>query len=444
MNIVNRNQSIYFNINAYVSALKIEPALCKFASIILAKKEIKEACDQNRLVTWLNNEMTQVTDLYPLLGLTNQSLLNAIKEKINIARQYAKILERYVPDEKGNINQAFNYFQLVSVIKKVFKQHIQKNGDLFTIGFQVCIDAAKFFAKVESGQIFMFSAKNRLIGDGTFGLVGEVYEIALGQLMAVKWASDHPLAIDQINQEISVLRDIHLLADFMDSDVEEIQASPLATFSLKDFNGFLGLEYGVDLDTWNMGLHSNERRIAICKSLVQAYSKKLKLGYWHGDLKPENILMNGKGVVIIDWAGSIPFHEAVQMIKAPSSISAIYTDSLGLRKRDLIEEKYKASGLSDELKTDFLQTAESMELFSLAMVLFFILVPVRPFYLVVDEDYDVNFPLTCYGIKKESMDLLLEKKYSNEIVRTIEKMLAHQPEDRYLTEQVIEIWKTIK
>jgi serine/threonine protein kinase len=290
----------------------------------------------------------------------------------------------------------------------------------------------------------MFLAEDKKhIGEGYFGIVDEVYEIAVGQLRAVKWASENPEANESINQEIVTLKNIHKLAETKNCILEGIQDLPLATFSLNEFNAFLSPKYGKELQKWSKKTHSNEERIAICKSIIRVFCEKCKLGYWHGDLKPENILMSGNGVVIIDWAGSIPFHEAVLKLKTPT-LSSYYTHLLEFRNRELIIEQYDSLGLTDTLKLEFLKVAYSIELFSLSIALFITLVPVNPFYHIIDEDSEAHFPLTRYGIKEESMDLLLKRNYSDEVVKTITKMLAPLPQDRYNTPEAIRIWKNIK
>lgn len=443
MNTINVNNS-FFHPSAIDRAFKNEPSLWKFISIIMAKKELKEAFQQKKIATWLREVNYDLDKAKDFLGKSK------IMERLNIARLYAKILAQYVPDEIGDINQDFNYLQLVSLIKKVFNNHLwQKtdnlfSDDLFTKGLKIVVSDLSFYAKVESGQIFMFLAKAKnYIGEGYYGIVGKVYEIAMGQMRAVKWATENPEANESINQEIVTLKKIHKLAETRNCSLEGIQDLPLATFSLNEFNAFLSPEYGVELQEWSKKTHSNEERISICKSIVRTFCEKCKLGYWHGDLKPENILMNGKGVVIIDWAGSLPFHEAVLKFKTPT-LSPFYTHFEDFKKRELIIEKFKLYGLTDDLKLEFLNLAYSMELFSLSIALFMTLVPVKPFFLVFEEDCDVHFPLTRYGIKEESMELLLKRKYSDEVVKTITKMLAHLPQDRYDTPEAIKIWKNIK
>lgn len=442
MNITNKNSCS--DMQCYIGELEIEPILYKFVSLIHAKKELKVACNQNRLVTWLNNEMNRVNDIYPALGISESSDTHVIKERINIAKQYATILEQYVPDEKGDVKQKFNYFQLIAVIKKVFKNHIEKNNGICSIGFEISVENQKFYAKVEAEQIFILFANPKIIGEGNFGYVAQIYEIGSQQLLAVKFAKENPSAIEHTYREISVLKNLHALANSNDLNLEGVQAAPLATFDLPGFHGYLGPKYGIDLIDWSMEDHSNEERIAMCRSIMRAFINMHKSGFWHGDIKPENILMGEDGVVIIDWDGSIPFHKAVEDFVYPKALTAKYINSSDLISLDSIIDECDDCGASEALRLKFLEMGNAMELFSLAMVFFVTLVPIHPFDMEWIKDYKAEFPLTRHGIPHDRMEFLLNKNYSDTIVQTIVKMLSHDPHERYLTQEAIAIWETIK
>lgn len=442
MNINYVNKNVYFNLSACMGAFKIEPSLCKFVSIINSTKGLKDATQQQRVATWLQEQNYDVDKVKDHLELAKLSKLQAIRERLKIARQYAKILELYVPDEYGDIKQTFNYVQLVELIKEVFQNHISdKKGDFFTKGIAVFVDKLKFFAKMESSRIFMFLARPQMMHRDR--QVGTIYEIASQQLNVVKWTDDFTKE-KIVSREISNIQHIHALADFEDFGLEWMQARPLAAFSVTQFYGFLGVKYGENLLEWAYHPHSNEERIAMCKSIMRGYDKILKLEYWQGDIKPDNIVVNGKEAVFIDWTGSRSLHQAATKFKNPKAATPFYMNSDILRTLDSIKKKYKKSGSKDDLKEQFTKSAKAMDFFSIGIVLFYVLVGSKPFHLVLDEEYDVNFPLTSYGIKKESMALLLEKKYSDAIIGTLTEMLAHLPEDRISPCEAITLWENIK
>lgn len=450
MNITSVNKNIYFNINSYMSAFRIEPNLYKFISIISAENEIKNACKKNRLVTWLHcNELKNRpytmseyrSVVFTALGLNWQNSLRTFKERTDIAKQYARILDQYCPDEKGEINQSFNYYQLVSIIKNVFENHIWKDQDLFSSGLEVFSEGQTFYAKVEVRQVFIFSAKCKDIGKGNFGRVGEIYEIASCQLLALKWArKNNPTACEHIVREISVLKDLQATADFEDCSLKGLQDPPLATLHLSGLNGFLGIRYGIDLHKWCRCDRSNESRLKMCKFIVKAYMAKEDLEIWHGDIKLENILMHDDEVVFIDWDGSIYFQQGARDLKYPRAMSTGYISLLDFDALDALIREGGVSGITDDLYIKYLESAKSLELFSLAIVLFCVLVSKEPFDMQRNEEYDEDFPFTNDGIRLECCRSLLERKYESDVVQTITKMLSHDPRDRYSIQHIKEFW----
>ena len=442
MNVNGLNPSFRSSFHSCMGAFKMESSLCRFISIIMNTKAVKEASRVGKLATWLKGLSYDLNEVKDHLGLNKMSTLQAIKERLKIARIYASILNSYVPDEDGDIGQVFEYFQLVDLVKEVFKSHIgDQSGDLFKNGLTVFVNSFKFFAKVESCRVSMFLARPKLIHEER--LVATIYEIASKQILAVKW-TDVFTNKKIISREVSNIQSIHARGDFEDFDLEWMQACPLATFSLNQFYGFLGEKYGENLIYWSNDPHSNEERISMCKSIMKAYAKIRKLEYWHGDIKPDNIVVKGNEAVFIDWSGSRPFHEVKKPYKMPKSVTSIYVNLDIYKSLLAIQEQFKKSGPSDELKLQFNQLGESLDFFSLGITLFYVLVPIKPFHLVLNEECDINFPLTSEGIKRESMARLLERNYSDSVVGTIKDMLADLTDDRMTPTEAIAIWENVK
>lgn len=218
---------------SYLDSFKITPSIRKFISIISFKEKLKYDCQQGRLRATLNE--LEPRDPYGFLKINSLEKL----ETIRIAKLYARILEQYVPDDKGDILQSFNYVQLALVIKKVFKRHMEKHPALFSTGLEVSVEGKTFYAKVEGRQVFILSASFTTLREGWFTEVLVAYEIASHRLLVIKKARLVDSAKPCIDREIKVLKNLHALADFDDFTMEGMQPLPLATFSLPYFHAFL-------------------------------------------------------------------------------------------------------------------------------------------------------------------------------------------------------------
>lgn len=431
--------------------IPINPALYKFISIIRASKEIRVLCNEKRVVPWLReidaglnscSEPTYRHFVFSALGLDFSSGSKIIQKRQSIALQYAKILEPYVPDEDGGIDQDFDYLQLVRTVKTVFKNHLRQNKDLFSNGIEISIERSCFYAKVERKRPFIFGL-GKYLNKGQFGIVNEVYEIASRQFFALKRAVSNPRSLKQMAKEVNNLQKLHTIAAANQLSVEGIQTSPLATFHILntahgDLVGFLGPMYGVDLYKWTYEEHTNAERIAMGKSLMQAYKHSMEIGFWHGDIKPQNVLSHEGGVIIIDWAGSILYEKAVKKFLVPSTRTYEY---IHFEDRERLNDILKNSSTLSNFEALFLQAAKTLDLFSLSIVLFTILVPCHPFMLFEHEKY--KFPYTEEGIHQNSMRKLIERKYGPDVIHVISKMLAHHSVDRYSVQEAIEIWEKI-
>lgn len=158
-------------VGAYFRELTMEPSLRKFFSIIAADG-LQEAYKKKSIVTWLN---TLSYDPDTIKKYLVQGIGINLRTVLKIARQYARILENYPPDQEGKIRQQFNYLTLVSLVKQVFEQHVDpKNLDISTKGVKITLGFWNFFAKVESGRLFMFHAKTRPISSNREVSVGQV------------------------------------------------------------------------------------------------------------------------------------------------------------------------------------------------------------------------------------------------------------------------------
>lgn len=425
--------------------------LYKFVSIIHGLDELVSLRSEKKVVTWLNNKDAEIEiklhDLhdkaqyhdfiFPYLLLSSKSSQKKIQNRKKIALQYAKIVSRYVPDERGSINLPFDYCQLVWVIKTVFKEHLAKNESLLSKGIKIGFVNSSFYAKLEKKRIYIISGISSLICKGSFGSVLKVYEITTKQYLAFKIAHRNPESVQFIKKEISNLTEMHAIASNKGVSLKGVQAPPFASF---DYNydgsgliGFIGKKYGVELHRWCNNEHSNKERMRICKSLISAYETKMLLGYWHGDIKLENILMTKDGVVIIDWAGSVLLKDAIEKFVMPQSFSTAYTNK---EEERCFLRIFKTKRLGFEDCVKCIRIAQSMDLFSLAIVLFKTLTSCKPF----NSDKD-HYPITKAGILSDSMEILTQRQYNKNIVKTIIKMLADHPDDRYPPIEAVAVWK---
>jgi hypothetical protein len=428
----------------------VDRTLYKFVSIIHGLDELVCLRNEKKVVTWLNNkdveiemnlydEVTYHDFIFPYLHLSSTSSPKKIQNRKKIALQYAKIVKRYVPDERGSINLPFDYCQLVWVIKTVFKEHLAKNEFLLSKGIKIGFVNSSFYAKLEKKRIFIISGIATLICRGGVGFVFKVYELTTRKFLAFKVAHRNPESVQFIKKEIANLKAMHASAASNGFNPNGLQARPLATFDYNyegsAFIGFIGKKYGVELFEWCNTEHSNEKRMRICKSLISAYKTKMQLGYWHGDIKLENILMTKEGVVLIDWAGSVLLKDAIEKFIMPQSFSRSYINKE--EERHFLR-LFKAQRLGFERCVKFIKLAQSMDLFALAVVLFKTLTSCSPFDLGEDK-----YPITKEGILSDSMEILTQRQYNENIVKTLIKMLADDPSDRYPPLDAIAVWEKL-
>lgn len=261
------------------------------------------------------------------------------------------------------------------------------------------------------------------------------------QRLILKWANN-PKTGEIISREVNNLRAIHARADYEGIDLDWMQDLPLATFKRDDFFAFIGVKYGKDLfSVMNVDL-PNAQRARLCKMIVRAYAKTRELQFWNGDIKSDNIVYHGEKIVFIDWAGARSLYPQVEKFKRPLSRTPLYANPDLLHKMEAIIDEYKESGANDQLKEEFIQTAEALELFSVGVTLFNVLTCRWPFLLVYDFRYEANLPFPSGGFEKKSWDIFLKKKYDPAIVQTMKVML--DPSDPITPTEAIAMWESIK
>ncbi len=246
-------------------------------------------------------------------------------------------------------------------------------------------------------------------------------------------AHENDISIDLIKAEISNLKSIHEKASQSGLSLGGIQNKPHATFDIsldgKRFIGFIGRRYGIDLYNWCDEPHSNAERILVCKRLMAVYKNILNLGYWHGDIKLDNALMTQKGLVIIDWAGSLSMQEVSNEFEMPNAKTRAFLDL------EVYNELLKLEVSCDDLDR-FIQLAQSLELFSVAITMFNVLTNFSPFHCD-NEGYSESAAGICHDSRKK----FLERKYSQNVLKVIFKMLSADPKDRYTPLEAIEVWE---
>lgn len=446
----------------------VDPVLYKFISIISSSNKIKRLCYKERIVTWLSKldikiheELKDKTKslalVYFSLNLKSTSSLEIVEEKQRIALVYAKILTQYTPNIDGCIHSELNYFELVKTIKKVFSKHIIEDKNLFNGGLYTTVVNKCFYFKVQDNKIYIYLNSGSLLGKGGYGSVFKVFEIVSKKYFALKQA--FPTKRQELYQEIQNLNTLHRCAQEMNVDVAGLQAAPYMTLDIQagecSLNAYISTCYGMDLHTWINGNYSNVERLKMCKSLMDAYKNKTELGILHGDIKPKNILTHTGGCVIIDWAGALPFKDALNFLKMPKTFTTIYGNYLDydwIRKIIIcLKDEWKRNEeilspcdwKEDELlKTSFVEIADTLELFSMAIVLFMTLSACYPFPKGISENGKA-WPYTNEGILEIAMEKLTAMNYSQEVVQTIIKMLSHDYTMRYSTKEAIEIWEKI-
>lgn len=425
--------------------IPFDPVVCKFISIIRASREVEEQCGNNKLLTWLNNIDAADENKY------NEGLQAYIKpnstpqQALAVASIYAKIMAQYVPIESGRIKWCFNYFELVSSVKKVFEEHISENESLFSSGISIPVGNKTIYGKVEKERVYLFFKTGVSLGSGSYGAVSEIYDIASRQFLALKESFQDEKELAALDMEISNLNLLHQQVALLGSlSVEGLQSLPLATFDLpSELKGYIGFKYDYNLREWSLGYHSNTERVSMCKSLMRAFKHKTALGFWHGDLKRENFLTNGKSCVLIDWAGSVLYQQALERGSGPKYYTSDHVDlnsKICLRALfTILKEKGKEDAA---LNQRFLEVAHENELFSMAMVLFQTLVPYRPFDLIEDNGRD--FCNVDTGLKLDSKRELMNREYSDEVIQLITKMLSSDYKNRYSDQEAVDKWEKIE
>lgn len=428
----------------------IDPALYPFFSTLRASSEIKTVSAEKKMISWLL-QLEKPSDDYILssLRLHREASPEKIQKRQKIALIYAKILASHVPNDKGKVHSTFNYYQLVYLVGKVIKKHICKNENLFLSGILVSVEGKQFAAKVERDRVYLFARSGTALGQGAYGKVSEIYEIVNQQKLALKQSFQTTEGLNALSREVCRLNKIHSEAGVL--SLEGLQDCPLAVFNIhqgEQFFGFIGPKYGIELRKWIEGNHENAKRLAMCKSLMRAFKHKTELDLWHGDLKAQNILIQDEGCVIIDWAGSISFQEALTHARWPK----IFTShNITDRDYDRLVVVTRAIKLLDDCSiekqerirvfSEFVAIAHSMELFAMAIVMFVTLIPVDPFKVLSHEGrYFFAFE---DGIDVPSLKKLIDKNYGMQVVETITKMLSPRYEDRYSVQEAIDIWERI-
>jgi serine/threonine protein kinase len=173
---------------------------------------------------------------------------------------------------------------------------------------------------------------------------------------------------------------------------------------------------------------------------MRAFKNKTERKLWHADIKEENILTEGDKCVIIDWAGAIPFQESWENLSFTSYFALHNMNKNDLRMFQEIVDNVKRTGDRTQYKK-YIELANGMDLFSVAMVLFKILSSEKPF---TEFSNELPWPLTENGINPCAMQKLIEKKYGKEIEQIITKMLYHDYKDRYTVQEAIDVWEKIE
>lgn len=350
---------------------------------------------------------------------------------------YSQILDQYKPDENEGVNSFFNYSELVSVIEMVSLNHIKETADLFSRGIEIVLGKKRFYAIVENNRPCIITM-GPYLNKGKFGAVSEVYEIATSQILAFKQPFSEFTPYEQLAYEIDNLNLVHKIAEEKGLSVEGLQDPPIAVFKLHqldgDIVGIVGPKYKMNLEEWVSQDHTNQERIALCKSVMKAYKNLLALKIWHGDLKPKNIMIHEQGVKFIDWAGAIPFEEAAEKMCTPRAKTYNYISTQDYKYLDVI------CGISDH-KKEFIRVAKAVDLFAISIVLFRILASCRPFTTKLTHNH--SFAYTKRGILPDSLGELVDRFYPHEIMMTLKKMLSHDFCDRLSPSKSIEFWEKI-
>ena len=431
--------------------------LYRFFSVIKDVNSIQSICQEKKIVTWLKEKHAQIEVnlddelLRSGLNIKESTSKRKIEKRQTIAMIYAEILAKYIPDDSGELDLNFNYYELVTIVKGVFDKHLQKYPSLFSSGIKLNCSGQEFYVKVEKSKVCIFSNRAELISRGDYGVVYKIYEISSQQLFALKLSkpakkntskavSTARKNIRYLSSEISNLKYLHQLASTFSDGAKGLQAAPLFTFNQTSFYGYVGALYENELGVWAQGNHENVKRLVMAKSLMRAFETLTKLSCWHGDLKDRNVLVQGDGCVIIDFAGSMLFQEAFKNKVLPQFYSYTHTN----KEDQMFCTDYILGKVNDKKgesiqNEKFIELAHAWDLYSVAMILFQILSSVKPF----KEMDDHPWPITKNGICQEHKDILEKKGYSPEVIKVLTQMLNHDYKTRLSVKAAIEIWEKI-
>ena len=430
------------------SCYKTEKTLFKLVSTLSSLDIIKELCSKHELISGMKqrraswkidfNTETYKKLVYPRLGISPYTLKEDIEKKQITALQYANILKQYKPDDFGELNENFTYYELVFVVEKVFKQHMTDPRKLLHVGYPVYSTENKFFAKVNRGQVFIIHTLGKILGEGTTGTVIRVYEIASRQFLALKYARlDKETALDEIQVEVAHLKKLHHRLSLRAEPLDGFQDQMLADFYLPEIDlvGYLSPQYEIDLFEWAEKKQATSlERLAICKALMKICLNLNQLGLWHGDIKPENIMLKNQNPVVIDWTGMLSFDDAAAKFILPRFQTSEFLNLIDAQLLNAMKQRKNPFE-----KNEFLEAAKSLELFSFAITLYWVLTSKMPFDEAFDPLLKRKIPIT-----KEGLNLLPLQNYSPEVIFIMTKMLAHDPKDRFNIEEAVSAWEKIE
>lgn len=348
---------------------KITHSLSKF--INEKRKQIKldiEKCKK---------EKKFIETLKKNLFFTPNEALNAksnelIEQRFSIIHPYSEMLSSYTPTDDGHVNigkekAPFSYSQLVSAIGLMALENIKKPKGF---SMHLKVGNATFYAKAEPGKIYLIKELNK-IGQGSYGSVHRVWEVASKQFAALKIArsdfdtTDKSLkAEDKLKDEITMQININ-----KNGENPGIQHRPITDLMIEQGERIVAVLiklYEMDLFDWLTKINpTKEQRIDCCKKLVSAAVHLKKLNVWHGDIKLDNILLDYEGNFrICDLADARFLNEQSESFENGSK-TPLYLHPYDVKLID------KAASEGNIKK--FQEMAHIQDLFALGCVLFSVL-----------------------------------------------------------------------